>query len=108
LTVRKVNTGGFDVWLADGGGGVEIETNLGNMSLPLDDIGLDDCIMEAGGLARMIKVFRSPEEIPGTGLSGDVTIPLSPSGDNPLWVSIYTEDGFQAWSSPVFAYRQEA
>ncbi len=101
------NYGGFDVWLAGDGGSVEIETNLGNMSLPLDDIGLDDCIMEAGGLARMIKVFRLPDEIPGVGLAGEVTIPLSPSGDNPLWVSVYTEDGFQAWSSPVFAYREE-
>lgn len=101
------NYGGFDVWLT-GGNSVEIETNLGTMSLPLDKIGLDDCVMEAGGLARMIKVFRLPDEIPGSGLSGEVTIPLTAEGDNPLWISIYTEDGFQAWSSPVFAYRQDS
>jgi hypothetical protein len=33
---------------------------------------------------------------------------LRPVGDNPIWVSVYTEDGFQAWSSPIFAYRRES
>ena len=57
---------------------------------------------------RMIRVFRLPDEIPGSGLTGEVTIPLAAEGDNPLWISVYTEDGFQAWSSPVFAYRQDS
>jgi len=26
-------------------------------------------------------------------------------GDNPLWVCVTTEDGFQAWSSPIFVFR---
>ncbi len=101
------NYGGFDVWLR-GGGSLDIETNLGSMALALDDIGLEDCLMEAGGLDRMIRVFRLPEEIAERELAGEVTIPLAPRGDNPLWVSVYTEDGFQAWSSPLFAYRREA
>ena len=49
-----------------------------------------------------------PDDIPSKELSREFTIPLALLGDNPLWVSVFTEDGFQAWSSPVFAYRQEA
>ncbi len=49
-----------------------------------------------------------PDDIPSKELSREFTIPLAPQGNNPLWVSVYTEDGSQAWSSPVFAYRQEA
>ena len=36
-----------------------------------------------------------------------VAVTLHPMGDNPIWVSVFTEDGFQAWSSPIFAYRKE-
>ena len=34
------------------------------------------------------------------------TVALGKSvGDNPIWVSVFTEDGFQAWSSPIFVFR---
>jgi hypothetical protein len=33
---------------------------------------------------------------------------LSPKGDNPIWVRVTTEDGFNAWSSPIFLYRESA
>jgi hypothetical protein len=33
-----------------------------------------------------------------------VEIPLDAAKDNPLWVCVTTEDGFQAWSSPVFVF----
>jgi hypothetical protein len=100
------NYGGFDVWL-DGGDTVDVSTNLGALRLPFAEIGLQDRVMDAGGLERRIKVFRLPETLDRRELSGRVTIPLKPRGDNPLWVSAYTEDGFQAWSSPVFAYRED-
>jgi hypothetical protein len=29
-----------------------------------------------------------------------------PSGDNPIWVCVTTEDGFQAWSSPIYAFNK--
>jgi len=103
------NYGDFDVWLeASVTATLDNETNLGSMSLPLDDIGLDDRVMDAGGLDRMIKVFRLPNEIPDREFSGELSLPLTPEGDNPLWISVYTKDGFQAWSSPVFAYRQDS
>ena len=54
---------------------------------------------------REIHVFRMPDDNPERELHTSVDIPLKPRGDNQLWVSVYTEDGFQAWSSPIFVFR---
>jgi len=100
------NYGGFDVWLDSGTqGNLEISTNLGSMTKPLNKIGFDDTTMEAGGLERKIKVFRLPELNSHREMNEQITIPLKPIGDNPLWVCVTTEDGFQAWSSPIFLYK---
>lgn len=98
------NYGGFDVWLDDDAGDLSIDTNHGTLSAALADIGLDDLVMDAGGLERRLKVFRLPEDLSVRDMRNDVSIPLSGQGDNPLWISVYTEDGFQAWSSPVFVF----
>ena len=107
-TITTGNYGGFDVWL-DGGEGTRLDlvSNHGSLDMALDDIGLEDCIMEAGGLERRIKVYRLPNAIATREMTESVNIPLRPVGDNPIWVSVYTEDGFQAWSSPIFAYRKD-
>ena len=102
------NYGGVDLWLTEPAcASIDVETNHGTLTLPLNEVGLDDQVLEAGGLKRQIKVFRLPSILQHREMSGEVEIPLSPRGDNPLWISIYTEDGFQAWSSPVFAFRQD-
>ena len=36
---------------------------------------------------------------------GEGWTPVEPGADNPLWVCVTTEDGFQAWSSPIYAFR---
>ena len=100
------NFGGFDVWLdEEPGATLAIQTNLVNATIPLAHLGLEDQIAEAGGLERRLRAFRLPEANPHRTLSGAVTIPLTPTGDNPLWVRVTTEDGYQAWSSPIFLYR---
>ena len=105
-TITTGNYGGFDVWLdGSAGGRLDLVSNHGSLAMELDDIGLEDCIMEAGGLERRIKVFRLPNAISTREMTESVTLPLRPVGDNPIWVCVYTEDGFQAWSSPIFAYR---
>jgi hypothetical protein len=38
-------------------------------------------------------------------LERKLTIPLKATGDNQIWVRVTTEDGFNAWSSPMFIYR---
>ena len=102
------NYGGFDVWLgpgADPDGVATIETNHGTLAVHRTDIGIGDTAMEAGGLDRRVRVFRLPEMLTAREMRAAVRIPLREEGDNPLWISVYTEDGFQAWSSPIFAFR---
>ena len=101
------NFGGFDAWIAPhGAGDLEIHTNHGDLVLPLADVGLEDAVMEAGGLERRLRTFRLPEENPHRALTTRMEIPLRPSGDNPIWVCVTTEDGFQAWSSPIYAFKE--
>ena len=106
-TITTGNYAGFDVWL-DGrrGGRVVLRTNHGALDTLLDDIGIDDLLMDAGGLNRRVRLFRLPDNNPHREMYETVAVTLNPIGDNPLWVSVFTEDGFQAWSSPIFAYRK--
>ena len=101
------NFGGFDVWLdEDPDGVVEIATNHGALKVRAGDVGLEDVTLDAGGLERRLKVFRLPEENGCRSFKGEAKVPLKPEGDNQLWISVITEDGFQAWSSPIFAFRK--
>ncbi|MEE8395595.1 MAG: DUF3604 domain-containing protein [bacterium] len=105
-TITTGNYGGFDVWLDEGKQAtMELTTNHGSLNAPLSQIGIDDLVMDAGGLGRKISVFRLPEHNPHREMTQQLTIPLKPEGDNPLWVCVTTEDGFQAWSSPIFLFR---
>mgnify|MGYP001161370110 FL=1 len=100
------NFGGFDVWLEDvADARFSIETNLGALNGALSEIGLEETVLDAGGLERKIRVFRLPKSNPHRTLSAQVKVPLKPDRDNPLWVCVTTEDGFQAWSSPIYAFR---
>jgi hypothetical protein len=100
------NFGGFDAWLEESNGGrFELTCNHGSLACDLSDIGLDDRVLEAGGLERRLRVFRLPEVNPHRHVTHRLRVPLKPQGDNPLWVCVTTEDGFQAWSSPIFAFR---
>ena len=101
------NFGGFDVWL-DGSGVLELISNHGYISLPLDQIGLDDIVFDYGGLGRQIRIFRLPDDNTTRTLSVDIRVDLKPQGDNPLWVRVTTEDGFQAWSSPIYVFNETA
>ena len=99
------NFGGFDVWLEEADDAeLNLTCNRGEIQVPLNSIGLEDTVLEAGGLERRIRVFRLPSENPHREVQHHLVIPLKPSGDNPLWICVTTEDGFQAWSSPVFVF----
>ena len=99
------NYGGFDVWLDNSAGAeLSIETNNGVLTAKLPEMDIDDVVLDCGGLERKLRIIRLPEENPHINLSGDVEIKLTAAGDNPLWVCVTTEDGFQAWSSPIFVF----
>ena len=101
------NFGGFDVQVEqlDAGASLELITNQGAMQVDLAELGTQDELMKAGGLNKELRVFRLPDENKHTSMQATVNIPLHSKGDNPLWICVTTEDGFQAWSSPVFAFK---
>ena len=97
--------GGFDVWLSeDEGAQLDLTANRGTIQQSLDLVGLEDTVLEAGGLERRLRVFRLPDQNTHREVAHQLRIPLNPDGDNPLWVCVTTEDGFQAWSSPIFVF----
>jgi len=105
-TITTGNFMGFDVWLQKTPEAqVKIRTNHGDLVSPLDDIGMSPAVLEAGGLDRRLTVQRMPDTALDKEMEFTRTVPLHPSGDTPLWVAVTTEDGFQAWSSPIYAFK---
>jgi hypothetical protein len=104
--VTTGNFGGCDIWLdARPGSSATIDTTLVRGEVSLDDIGLADMVFDAGGLGRRIRAFRLPELLTEADHDSQTHIPIAPGRDNPLWVRITTEDGFVAWSSPIYVFR---
>ncbi len=105
---KNVTTGnymGFDAWLKDEAGKLSIVTNQGTLERDLAEIGFDDIELDAGGLERKIKMFRLPDAPLGNELEIELDIDLHDAGDNQLWIGVYTEDGYQAWSSPLYVFK---
>ena len=100
------NFGGFDAWLEDtNGASLNVSTNLGMLQAPLSEVGIEDMTMEAGGLERKIRAFRLPEINSHRTITTELEIPIKAEGDNPIWVCVTTEDGFQSWSSPIYVFK---
>jgi hypothetical protein len=98
--------GGFDAWLAEPGSGVlKIETALVEAEIPIAEIGLEDHVFEAGGIARRIRVFRLPDENPHRRVTLERRVSLSDDRDNALYVRLVQEDGHLVWSSPIYIFR---
>ncbi|MGH7684904.1 MAG: DUF3604 domain-containing protein, partial [Vulcanimicrobiaceae bacterium] len=74
-------------------------------SVPVEEIGLDDAVFDAGGLRRRVRIFRLPDENAHRKVRLRRTIPLRNTGDNALYVRVTTEDGHVAWSSPIYLFR---
>ncbi len=104
-SVTAGNFGAFDVWLDQSdGAAVHLETGHVDVSIPLHEVGREDRIVPAGGLDLEVRLFRLPDRLQEGPLAGSVEIPLHDRGDNPLWIRVTTEDGFQAWTSPVYLF----
>ena len=81
-----------------------LNTNNGGMTLKLAELLEQDEVHDAGGLEKQLRVFRLPDDNAHYQIEDTVEIPLHNKGDNPLWMCVTTEDGFQGWSSPVFVF----
>jgi hypothetical protein len=98
--------GGFDAWLADPAAGtLKIETALVQTEIPVAEIGLEDRVFEAGGIARRIRVFRLPDENPHRRVTLERRIALADDRDNALYICLVQEDGHLVWSSPIYIFR---
>lgn len=97
---------GFDVVLDRlDSGRMHLETNLVSGVVDLMGLGMEARLIEAGGLQRQVRISRLPDNSDCLELSAQVEVPLKGQGDNPLWVRVTTEDGYNAWSSPMYIYR---
>ncbi len=106
-TITTGNFGGFDVWLEEGDdASLSIETDHVCGTVDLAQIGLEDYVLDAGGLDRKIRIFRLPDRQDRSNLSATLKVPLKARGDNQIWVRVTTEDGYNAWSSPMFLFRE--
>ncbi len=100
------NFGGFDVWLNESDDAMlDLTCNRGEIKQYLREIGYEDVSLDAGGLERKIRVFRLPEVNPHREIEHSLELDVKADGDNPLWICVTTEDGFQAWSSPIFVFK---
>ena len=101
------NFAGADLVLASASGGeLTIDTPHVRTTLALADVGLDDTVFAAGGLARQVRVFRLPLANPHRSFEFEREVDVAAAGDTPVYVRVTLENGHQAWSSPIYLFRQ--
>ena len=106
-SVTAGNFAGFDAWLDEGEGArVEISSNHVSGEIALPSLGLEPIVLDAGGLQRRITVARLPDLNACLDMKETVRTPVAARGDTPIWVRVTTEDGFNAWSSPIYLFRE--
>jgi hypothetical protein len=97
------NFGGFDLVLREADAGrLEVLTEHANLDLAVAEIGDEPIVCDAGGLARRLSVCRLPEHLTECRVDLEQRLPRAASGDSPFYVSVIQEDGYQAWSSPIY------
>ncbi len=100
--VTTGNFGGCDIWLDCNEGQVSVETGLASGTFSLTQITDAETILDAGGLDRKIRLYRLPQKLDKCSFAETCAVPLTPDRDNPIWVRVVTEDGYVAWSSPIY------
>jgi hypothetical protein len=97
------NFGGFDLVLREADAGrLEVLTEHANLDLAIAGVGAEPIICDAGRLARKLSVYRLPEQLTECRVDVERRLALAASGDSSFYVSVVQEDGYQAWSSPIY------
>lgn len=106
LSFDGVTTGGFmgvEAMLDDPRAGrLAIRTNLAEGEIAIEELGLEDRVWDAGGLARRLRAFRLPDVNPHRTLRQTRRIRLRRDEDNALYIRATLEDGNVLWSSPIY------
>lgn len=108
-SITTGNFAGFDAILDESNSGaLRIDCRQGSVELPTAEIGLGPKVFDFGGLERKLTVSRLPDENRQRHAVIEHTIAIDKSRDNPLYVCVTTEDGHQAWSSPIYVIPKPA
>lgn len=89
-------------------GSVEIITPHITATVAIADIGLEDIAFAAGGLGRCLRLFRLPDENGARSFEFERDVDIGPERDAPIYVRVTLENGHQAWSSPIYLFRDSA
>jgi len=73
----------------------------------LQTLGLASVSQVLGGLDRRLTVTRLPDAALPRQMTFTREVQLHETGDTPIWISLTTEDGHQAWSSPIYLFNKE-
>ena len=104
--VTSGNFGGVDLLLDRAAGArVSMDTNRVSGSFAVDALGIEDLLLDAGGLERGIRLRRLPDRLRKCELATTVPVSVAPGRDNAIWVRVTTLDGHVAWSSPIYLSR---
>ena len=83
-------------------GFIDMKTAQGKTSIKIGDIGLRPRTRNYGGLQKQIRFYRLPTRNPVLHQAFQLPVRALHSGDNPLYIRAYQEDGHIAWSSPIY------
>ncbi|MBC7235952.1 MAG: DUF3604 domain-containing protein [Chloroflexi bacterium] len=85
-----------------GRGTLQIHTTQGNVSCPVNELGLEPRTFPFGGLRKRIDLYRLPDDDGRRIWRAELPLTALRAGDNPLYVRVDQEDGHMAWSSPIY------
>ena len=104
--VTTGNVGGIDLRLSHATGGrLAIRTPHLQTTVDIASIGFEDTVFDCGGLGRMIRLYRLPDQMSQTRVVHTMSVPIAPTGDTRLLVRVTQEDGHRAWSSPIYLFK---
>ncbi|MBW4093366.1 MAG: DUF3604 domain-containing protein [Proteobacteria bacterium] len=101
----SITTGNFsavDLLLDDTDADIRVDTPHGVLHTSVAALGLTPLRVDCGGLGRELRASRLPEAAAPSSVSFSRELALRPGVDNPFYVCVTTEDGHQAWSSPIY------
>ena len=96
------NSAGVDLVLDSLDTDLSIATNHGTLSVRPAELGLEDAVLDCGGLERQLRVVRLPDGPLPRSWTLDRTVALDGRRDSPVWIRVTTEDGHHAWSTPIY------